>query len=70
VPVWAFHGAKDEIVPLEQTTRLVHELKRLGSKKVKLTVYKNADHDSWTRTYANPKLYEWMLAQVNPEVTG
>jgi predicted peptidase len=70
LPVWAFHGAKDEIVPLEQTTRLVHELKRLGSKKVKFTVYKNAGHDSWTRAYANPKLYEWMLAQVNPEVTG
>ncbi len=64
LPVWAFHGAKDDIVPLEQTTRLVDELKRLGSKKVKLTVFKNADHDSWTRAYANPKLYEWMLAQV------
>ena len=67
LPVWAFHGAKDDIVPLEQTTRLVDELKRLGSKKVKLTVFKNADHDSWTRAYANPKLYEWMLAQVRPK---
>jgi predicted peptidase len=67
LPVWAFHGAKDDVVPLEQTTRLVDELKRLGSKKVKFTVYKNAGHDSWTRAYANPKLYEWMLAQVNPE---
>ncbi len=64
LPVWAFHGAKDDVVPLEQTTRLVKELKRLGSKKVKYTVYKNADHDSWTRAYANPKLYEWMLEQV------
>jgi predicted peptidase len=63
LPVWAFHGAKDDVVPLEQTTRLIHELKRLGSKKAKLTVYKNAGHDSWTRAYANPKLYEWMLAQ-------
>jgi predicted peptidase len=67
LPVWAFHGAKDSVVPLEQTTRLVNELKRLGSKKVKLTVYKNAGHDSWTRAYANPKLYEWMLAQVKPK---
>jgi predicted peptidase len=72
VPVWAFHGAKDELVPLEESTKLVNELKRLGSKKVKFTVYKNAGHDSWTRAYANPKLYEWMLAQVqvNPEVMG
>jgi predicted peptidase len=64
LPIWAFHGAKDELVPLEETTELVNELKRLGSKKVKLTVYKNAGHDSWTRAYANPRLYEWMLAQV------
>jgi predicted peptidase len=64
LPIWAFHGAKDELVPLEESTRLVNELKRLGSKKVKFTVYKNAGHDSWTRAYANPKLYEWMLAQV------
>jgi predicted peptidase len=64
LPIWAFHGAKDELVPLEESTKLVNELKRLGSKKVKFTVYKNAGHDSWTRAYANPKLYEWMLAQV------
>jgi predicted peptidase len=64
LPIWAFHGAKDELVPLEETTKLVNELKRLGSKKVKFTVYKNAGHDSWTRAYANPKLYEWMLAHT------
>jgi predicted peptidase len=63
LPIWAFHGAKDELVPLEESANLVNELKRLGSKKVKFTVYKNAGHDSWTRAYANPKLYEWMLAQ-------
>jgi predicted peptidase len=64
LPIWAFHGAKDELVPLEESAKLVNELKRLGSKKVKLTVYKNAGHDSWTRAYANPKLYEWMLAHT------
>jgi predicted peptidase len=63
LPIWAFHGAKDELVPLEESTKLVNELKRLGSKKVKFTVYKNAGHDSWTRAYANPNLYEWMLEQ-------
>ncbi len=27
----------------------------------KLTVYPDATHDSWTETYDNPKLYEWLL---------
>ena len=25
------------------------------------TVYPGAGHDVWTRTYANPELYEWFL---------
>jgi hypothetical protein len=31
---------------------------------VKITVYTDADHDSWTETYANPKMYEWLFAQT------
>ena len=29
--------------------------------KAKLTVYPDASHDSWTKTYENPELYEWLL---------
>jgi hypothetical protein len=28
----------------------------------RFTVYPNAGHDSWTETYKNPKLYEWLLS--------
>ena len=28
----------------------------------KLTVYPEAGHDSWTETYNNPALYEWLLS--------
>jgi hypothetical protein len=28
---------------------------------VKLTVYPEATHDSWTKTYNNPELYKWFL---------
>lgn len=62
LPVWAFHGAKDEVVPPERTTVLVDELKRLGG-NVKLTIYPEAGHDSWTETYDNPEFYKWLLAQ-------
>ncbi len=59
--VWAFHGAKDGVVKLEESQRMVDALKRAGVKDLELTVYLNADHDSWTETYANEKLYEWFL---------
>ncbi|NBV23063.1 MAG: phospholipase [Proteobacteria bacterium] len=62
LPVWAFHGAKDSVVPLAESERMVNLLKKIGVKDVQLTVYPEANHDSWTETYNNPKLYEWFLA--------
>jgi predicted peptidase len=62
LPVWAFHGAKDPVVPLEESERMVNALKKLGGKEVKLTVYPEAQHDAWTETYNNPEVYEWMLS--------
>ncbi len=59
--VWAFHGAKDPVVPLEESQRMVEALKKEGMQDVKLTVYLEALHDSWTETYKNPELYEWLL---------
>jgi predicted peptidase len=60
--VWAFHGGKDPIVPLEESQRMVEALKRAGVPDVKLTVYPEAGHDSWTETYNNPEFYQWLLA--------
>ena len=60
--VWAFHGGKDPVVPLEESQRMVAALKKEGMQDVKLTVYPEAQHDSWTETYKNPELYEWLLS--------
>ena len=62
LPVWAFHGAKDAGVPLERSQAMVDALKKSGGMP-KFTVYPDAEHDSWTETYNNPKLYEWLLEQ-------
>ena len=59
--VWAFHGGKDPVVPLAESQRMVDALKKAGVPDVKLTVYPEAQHDSWTETYKNPELYEWLL---------
>jgi predicted peptidase len=63
LPFWAFHGAKDRIVPLAASASMVAAMKENGVKQVRFTVYPEAGHDSWTATYANRKLYEWLLAQ-------
>ena len=60
VPVWAFHGEKDAVVPVRESAEMVDALTACGG-KVKLTIYPDAAHDSWTETYKNPKLYQWFL---------
>lgn len=62
LPIWAFHGAKDTTVRLSESERMVEAVKRAGG-NAKLTVYPNAGHDSWTESYNNPELYEWLLGQ-------
>jgi predicted peptidase len=59
--IWAFHGAKDPVVPPAETERMVDLTRKLGVKDVKLTVYPEAGHDAWTETYKNPELYQWLL---------
>lgn len=62
--VWAFHGGKDPTVLTDESERMVNTLKKAGCQDVKLTIYPEAKHDSWTETYANPKFYEWLLSHA------
>lgn len=61
-PVWAFHGAKDSLVPLRESEVMVRALETCGG-QVRLTVYPDVEHDSWSRTYEDPELYAWLLRQ-------
>jgi predicted peptidase len=60
MPIWVFHGAKDKVVSIEESERMVKEIRRLGG-DVKFTIYPDAGHDSWTETYNNQELYDWFL---------
>ena len=62
LPTWAFHGAKDQGVPLVRSEEMIDAIKEKGGEP-KLTVYPEAGHDSWTETYNNPEFYEWLLEQ-------
>jgi predicted peptidase len=60
VPVWAFHGAKDNVVPVKRSEDMVQAVKDCGG-NARLTIYPEAGHDSWTETYNNEELYDWFL---------
>ena len=45
---------------LAASEKMVEKLKSCGG-DVKLTIYPEANHDSWTETYNNDELYTWLL---------
>jgi len=60
LPIWCFHGARDPSVPVSESHEMVRRIDEAGG-SVRLTVYEDAAHDSWTRTYENPEFYTWLL---------
>jgi predicted peptidase len=61
VPVWAFHGALDDVVLPYRSQSMVEALQQSGG-DARLTIYPTLKHDSWTATYDNPELYDWFLS--------
>jgi predicted peptidase len=62
VPIWAFHGAKDNVVPIAWDQRMVDAVKKCGG-QVKFTVYPDLGHGIGDVTYENDELFKWLLAQ-------
>ena len=60
VPVWAFHGARDRVVPLDRTVVMIEALERCGASP-RLTVYPDVGHNAWEKAYSDPALYDWLL---------
>src|SRR5438067_1488997 len=69
VPVWAFHGAQDPVVPLEGDQGMIDAIKACGG-DARLTVYLYTGHDSWNQAYADPELYTWLLQQRRRAPSG
>lgn len=65
-PVWAFHGAEDDVVPIAGSIDMVNRMKECG-KEVLFTSYPGLkhEHEVMRRTYSNPDLYEWLKRKSN-----
>jgi len=66
LPIWVFHGAQDAVVPIANSEKLVAALQAAGG-NIRFTVYPAAGHDSWTETYDNTALYDWLLQHTLSE---
>ena len=66
LPIWVFHGANDKVIHVGESAIMVKSLRAVGN-DARVTIYPSAGHDSWTETYNNPELYEWLLSKRRSE---
>lgn len=59
---WIFHGAKDDVVPPD-LSRQMHEALLKVNANVKLTMYPEANHNSWDSAFTEPELLPWLFTQ-------
>jgi predicted peptidase len=62
LPIWAFHGDADPIVPVRHTKEMIEAIRKAGGAP-KITIYPGVGHNSWTATYADPEVMAWLFAQ-------
>ena len=62
VPVWAFHGAKDNVVHPRHSVRMVEAIQQAGG-IAKITIYPNANHNSWDATFDDPEYLQWLFSK-------
>jgi predicted peptidase len=66
VPVWAWHGADDEVVPAVKSRRMIEAIRQAGGEP-KYTELPGVGHDSWTPAYTKADgVVPWMFGQRKP----
>jgi predicted peptidase len=63
IPILVFHGDADELVPVEQSRRIVAALKKAMA-NVRYTEFPGLNHgDAATKALKDPATFSWLLAQ-------
>jgi predicted peptidase len=61
-PVWIFHGADDDIVPVTESQRMYAAMKAIGS-DVHYTEFPGIRHAAWDEAYDEPNLFPWLFSK-------
>jgi len=62
IPTRIFHGLVDDVVSVNYSIEIYKKLKPC-SVDLELTIFDDANHDSWSRVYDNEQIYNWMFQQ-------
>jgi predicted peptidase len=61
-PIWMFHGARDSLVPPEESRR-IHKAFSQAGYKINYTEYPDVGHESWDPAFGDPILWDWLFQQ-------
>lgn len=59
--IWVFHGAKDDVVPVDQSRAMVNALLADGAKNVRYTELPNLGHPIWDIVYNEAEVISFLL---------
>lgn len=63
LPIYAFHGDKDSVVPVEGTRAMVAAIKAAGGTLIQYDEVPNCDHNCWNYAAEKDGLIDWLFAQ-------
>jgi predicted peptidase len=69
-PLWIFHGAMDDVVPVHLSRDIYKEIVKLGGKLVQYTEYPGVKHNSWENVSREKTLSKWLFSQVKGKPRG
>ena len=61
VPLWIFHGAKDDVVSPHLSIKMADKIIENGGHP-NLTIYSDANHNSWDAAFAETELLTWLFS--------
>ena len=63
VPVFAFAGGKDRVVPAERSERMIAAIKKAGGKEAKIRIYPDESHGAGRVVFGSAEFYQWMFSK-------
>ena len=68
VSIWATHCDADAAVPIVRSREMVAAIATEGHwPEIRFTEYPGVGHDSWTQTFANDEVFQWLFSQRRAE---
>jgi predicted peptidase len=60
--IWVFHGSADPLAPVQRSRDMITAIKKAGGEP-KYTEYQGVGHDTYTSTYKNNEVLDWLFEQ-------